>query len=118
MISTPQTLGGHPLVGSLFETLIVADIRKLAATLTTPPSLYHWRSHSGSEVDLLLERDGRFHPIEIKLTTKPSKADTRGLTALRETYPKLKIAPGLVFCPVERAQSLSETDHAIPWDCR
>ncbi len=118
MISTPQTLSGHPLVGSLFETLIVADIRKLAATLTTPPSLYHWRSHSGSEVDLLLERDGRFHPIEIKLTTKPSKADTRGLTALRETYPKLKIAPGLVFCPVERAQRLSETDYAIPWDCR
>ena len=118
MISTPQTLGGHPLVGSLFETLVVAEIRKLAATLATPPSLYHWRSHGGGEVDLLLERDGCFHPIEIKLTTKPSKNATRGIMALRETYPKLKIAPGLVVCPVERAQRLNETDHALPWDCR
>jgi hypothetical protein len=86
--------------------------------LTTPPSLYHWRSHGGGEVDLLLERDGRFHPIEIRLTTKPNKGDTRGLMALRETYPRQKIAPGLVICPIERAQRLSATDHAIPWDCR
>jgi uncharacterized protein len=118
MISTPKTLGGHPLVGALFETLVVAEIRKLAATLTTPPSLYHWRSHTGGEVDLLLERDGRFHPIEIKLTTKPNKGDTRGLAALREAYPKLKLAPGLVICPVERAQRLNDTDHALPWDCQ
>ena len=75
-------------------------------------------SHGGGEVDLLLERDGRFHPIEIKLTTKPNKGDARGLAALREAYPKLKIAPGLVICPVERAQRLNEKDHALPWDCR
>ena len=118
MISTPRTLGGHPLVGALFETLVVAEIRKLSATLATPPSLYHWRSHGGSEVDLLLERDGRFHPIEIKLTTKPNKSDARGLTALREAYPKLRIAPGLVICSVERAQRLNETDYALPWNSR
>jgi len=118
MISTPQTLGGHPLVGSLFETLLVAEIRKLGSTLGTPPSLYHWRSHGGGEVDLVLERDGRLHPIEIKLTTKPTKGDTRGLMALRATYPKQKIAPGLVICPTERGQRLTETDYAIPWDCR
>ena len=118
MISTPRTLGGHPLVGSLFETLVAAEVRKLSATLATPPSLYHWRSHGGGEVDLLLERDGRFHPIEIKLTTKPSKSDTRGIAALRETYPKLNVAPGLVVCPVERTQRLNETDYALPWDYR
>jgi len=118
MISTPLTLSGHPLVGSLFETALVAEIRKLAATLAFPPSLYHWRSHGGGEVDMLLERDGRFHPIEFKLTTKPSKGDTRGIAALRETYPNLNIAPGLVICPVQQARRLNETDHALPWDSR
>jgi predicted AAA+ superfamily ATPase len=118
MISTPQALSGHPLVGSLFETFVVAEIRKLAATLATPPGLYHWRTHSGGEVDLLLERDGRIHPIEIKLTTRPSKSDTRGLAAFREAYPKLKIAPGLVICAAERGQRLNETEYAMPWDSR
>lgn len=118
MISTPQTLGGHPLVGAMFETLVVSEIRKLAGTLDTPPSLYHWRSHGGGEVDLLLERDGRMYPIEIKLTTKPSKADTRGIRALRETYPQLDIAPGAVICPCDAVRRLNDTDYCLPWDLR
>jgi hypothetical protein len=118
MISSPQALGGHPLVGALFETAVVVDIRKLSATLTTPPILYHWRSHGGGEVDLLLERDGRFYPIEIKLSTKPTKGDTRGITAFRETYPNLDIAAGLVLCPIEQPRRLNETDYAFPWDIR
>jgi len=116
MISAPRALGGHPMVGALFESAVVGEIRKLAATLSTPPSLYHWRTHGGGEVDLLLERDGRLHPIEIKLTTQPTRADTRGMAAFRKTYPRLDIAPGLVFCATDQTQRLNDTDCAIPWD--
>ncbi len=41
---------------------------------------------------------------------------TRGIKALRETYPKLKIAPGLVIAPVEGMGRLSETEYCLPWD--
>jgi len=116
MLSSSQALGGHPIPGALFETAVVAEIRKLAATLTTPPALYHWRSHGGGEVDLVLERDGRLHPIEIKLTTRPTRGHTRGITALRRTYPELEIAPGLVICATDHLQRLSDTDWALPWD--
>jgi len=118
MISTPQTLSGHPLVGALFETAVVAEIRKLGGTLATPPSLYHWRSHGGSEVDLLLERDGRLHPIEVKLTSRSTRSDARGIAALRGTYPNLDIAPGLIISPTERFLRLSDTEYALPWDSR
>ncbi len=116
MISTPKSLSGHPLAGALFETAVVAEIRKLAATMASPPGWYHWRSHGGSEVDVLLERDGRYYPIEIKLSSKPSRKDTRGISAFRQTYPHLKVTPGLVICPIERAMRLSERDLAMPWD--
>jgi uncharacterized protein len=116
MISTPQTLGGHPLAGALFESAVVGEIRKLAGTLATPPGLYHWRSHGGGEVDLILERDGRFYPVEIKLSTRPTRGDTRGIAAFRETYPALDIAPGLVICPCQRAHRLNDTDYCLPWD--
>ena len=118
MISTAHTLGGHPLAGALFETAVVAEIRKLAASMATPPSLYHWRSYGGAEVDVVLERDGRLYPIEVKLSTKPSKADARGLAALREAFPRRRIAPGLVICPVERLERLSDRDYALPWDAQ
>ncbi len=117
-ISTPQSLSGHPLVGAIFESAVVGEIRKLSGTLATPPNMYHWRSHSGAEVDLLLERDGMFYPIEIKLTSRPSRQDTRGIEAFRTAYPRLSVAPGLVITPVEHMEQLSDTEYSLPWDCQ
>lgn len=92
------------------------NIRKLAAALAMPPALYHWRSHGGAEVDLLLERDGRFYPIEIKLTSRPGKDHARGIQAFRETYPRLQIAPGLIVAPCERSLQVVSHAWAMPWD--
>lgn len=115
-ISSPTALGGHPMAGSLFETAVVGEILTLLTPLAGKPQPYHWRIHSGSEVDLLLERDGVLHPIEIKLSSRPARKDARGITALRKNYPALNIAPGLVIAPVESVEQLSENDYAIPWD--
>jgi uncharacterized protein len=117
-ISSPKAMGGHPMLSALFETAVVTEIRKLTGTLTTPPSMHHWRCVSGPEVDILLERDGRLYPIEVKLGTHPSKRDCRGFAALRRTYPAVNIAPGLVLCPIQCSRRLNETDYAIPWDAR
>jgi predicted AAA+ superfamily ATPase len=115
-ISTPQTLSGHPLTGALFESAVVAEIRKRLSPLSPRPNLHHWRLHSGSEVDLLLERDGRLYPIEIKLTSRPKPKDARGIHALRELCPKDRIEPGLVIAPVEAVEQLTGYAYAIPWD--
>lgn len=117
-ISSASALGGHPMVGALYETAVVAEIRKLLAPLSEKVGLYHWRAHSGSEVDLILEHNGVLHPMEIKLKSRPSRKDTRGLRALRETYPECNIAPGLVIAPTEQLAQLSETDYAFPWDAQ
>jgi len=115
-ISTPRALSGHPLAGALFESAVAAEVRKLAGALATPPALYHWRSHGGAEVGLLLERDGVFYPIEVKLASRPSREDARGIEAFRQTYPALRTAPGLVIAPVERMERLTELDSCLPWD--
>jgi len=115
-ISSPHTLAGHPMLGALFETAVVAEIRKQASLLSPRPSLYHWRSHGGAEVDILIERDGVFFPIEVKARSHPDSRDTRGLSAFRKTYPRLRIAKGLIVAPTERLYPVSETDTAVPWD--
>lgn len=117
-ISTSRALSGHPLVGALFESAVVGEIRKLASTLASPPNFYCWRSHGGAEIDLLLERDAIFYPIEVKLTSRPTRQDTRSFEAFRTTYPNLNVAPGLVIAPVDKISRLSETDYCLPWDCR
>lgn len=115
-LSSPTTLGGHPLLGPLFETAVVAEIRKHAGALSVPPQLHHWRTNGGAEVDLLLERDGIFYPIEIKSKSNPSRRDTSGITAFRKTYPHLQIEKGLVIAPTAKILQLSDNDWAIPWD--
>lgn len=115
-VSSPAALGGHPLWGRLFESFVASELRKQMATLSPAPRMHHWRSAGGAEVDLLLERDGRFFPIEIKAKSKVSRADTRGIKAFREAYPVLKVAPGLVIAPCERMERISDLDYAMPWD--
>ena len=116
-ISTPQSMAGHPLSGAIFESAVAAELRKLSASMATPPAMLHWRAHSGAEVDILLERDGRLHPIEVKLGSQPTRGDARGITAFRTAYPAAEVAPGLVIAPIERARRLNEIDLALPWDC-
>jgi uncharacterized protein len=115
-ITSPAALGGHPLTGALFETAVTLEIQKLLSPLSRKCAAYHWRLHSGSEVDMILERDGVLYPIEVKLSSRPNRKDTRGFTALRENYPSLNIAPGLVIAPCDRFEKLNQHDYAIPWD--
>jgi predicted AAA+ superfamily ATPase len=116
MISKPDIFPGHPLWGALFETAVVMDIIKKIGEISYPPELYHWRSHAGAEVDLILKADNRYYPIEIKGTTQVSRNDTRGITAFRRTYPDLNIVSGLVICLADRMFPLSENDYAVPFN--
>lgn len=115
-ISTPGVIGGHPLWGPLFESAVAAEIRKQCSVLSPRPNLYHWHSHGGAEIDLLLERNGLFYPIEVKASSRPSRNDTSGISAFREAYPRLRIERGLVIAPTERFLQISSLDYAAPWD--
>lgn len=116
IISSPGAVGGHPLWGALFETAVAGEIRKLCSVLSPRPNIYHWRTHAGAEVDLILERDGVFYPVEIKAKTNVEKKDTSGITAFRKTYPHLHVEKGLVIAPIEKIFPLSGHDYALPWD--
>ncbi|MBT7165547.1 MAG: DUF4143 domain-containing protein, partial [Victivallales bacterium] len=115
ILSWPAALGGHPFLGALFETAVVAEIRKHIGAMSTPPRLHHWRSSGGAEVDLLLEWGGRLFPLAIKAKSHPTRADARGITAFRKANPGLDIAPGLIVCAVTEPQRLAADLHAVPW---
>ncbi|MFC1766844.1 ATP-binding protein [Planctomycetota bacterium] len=115
-VSTPNAVAAHPLWGSLFETAVVNEIQKHLSLMSPAPNLYHWRTHRGAEVDILLERDGTYYPLEIKASSQVSRKHTSGIQAFRKTYENIHTAPGLVVAPLEKPLPLSETDFAVPWD--
>ena len=65
-IRESEQLATHPLRGAVFENLIVSEALKVGYHAGEIPRLYFWRDHRGNEVDLLIERGGHPHPVEIK----------------------------------------------------
>lgn len=78
--------------------------------------MFHWHAYSGGEVDLVLEYDGVYYPIEFKATSQPSRKATTGISSFRKHYPQLKIGPGLIMTPTDKFRKISDNDYAIPWD--
>lgn len=65
-IRSPSQLVTHPLWGSLFESYVVSETLKRRWNAGDPGELFFWRDHTGHEVDLLVEHDGKLVPVEIK----------------------------------------------------
>jgi len=63
-----EPLRRGPMIGPLFETLVVSEWVKAFCHRGERPELYYWRSKSGLEVDLIIDRNGRLYPVEIKTT--------------------------------------------------
>lgn len=66
-IFSAETLSLHPLRGSLFENMIIADLYKQYANMGRRPPLYFWRDQNGRlEVDCIVDHGIALTPIEIK----------------------------------------------------
>jgi uncharacterized protein len=114
-IASPQALALHPLLGALFETWAVNHIHQMFASCSMSPHVHHWRIHSGAEIDLILEANGCFYPIEIKCSQNLSKTDLYGFKAFREAYPKAKVMPNLILHAGEENYLLDPETLALSW---
>jgi len=67
-IKNVAELTNHPLKGSIFETFIIAEIKKWFTHHDRNISLYFWQEQNRREIDLLYEDGGKIHAYEIKST--------------------------------------------------
>jgi len=83
-IDSLDVLDSHPVRGASWETFVIEDLLRREA-LAHPHGIAHfWRTAGGAEVDLLLEREGALHAVEIKTARATSPYLARGLRAIME----------------------------------
>jgi predicted AAA+ superfamily ATPase len=71
--------------GPLAETFVVTELLKLAPVSSTRPRLFHLRTSSGHEVDVVLEsRRRQLVGVEVKAGATVTSADFKGLRVLQE----------------------------------
>mgnify|MGYP002854829800 FL=1 len=65
-IETPAQMQRDPLLGSLFENLVVTEALKARVNSGAEPDLYFFRNSKGLEVDLILKKENKLRIFEIK----------------------------------------------------
>lgn len=71
-IREPEQLRHHPLRGALFESWVVSELYKAQVNRGERPQMFHYRESRGLEMDLLVDRGGCLHAVEIKSGTTVS----------------------------------------------
>ena len=100
--------------GALLENFVALELLKHFGWSGTPARLRHFRTHSGLEVDLVLEDDsGRLAGIEVKASATLHNDDFKGLRALAETAPR-KFLRGVVLYNGEQALPFGPNLWALP----
>ena len=78
-----------PLVGGLFENLVVSEALKWKYNAHHIENFYFFRDNNGLEVDLVMEQARRLHLMEIKSSMTPDRSQAKNLRRLGAVAPVL-----------------------------
>jgi predicted AAA+ superfamily ATPase len=103
-----------PLAGALWETHVVMQVVKHFTAKGRSVPLWFWCTASSAEIDLLIERGGRFTAIEAKLTERPERSDLKGFEAIEDFYGPDSLVKGIIACRAARAYKMTAGISAVP----
>jgi len=69
-LPTKRDIEGHPKLGASWEGFIIDQLVQQLGV--SPEETYHWRTHQGAELDLLVVRGGLRLGFEVKRTVAPT----------------------------------------------
>ena len=101
-IETPKQVSRDPLLGGIFENMVVIEAVKAAYNRGAPPQLSFYRDKSGFEIDLIREYQRRPLAMEIKAGSTYVSDMTRPLKHFRSLHEDLSGA-ALLYGGDERA---------------
>lgn len=110
--SSPETAMNGAMNGPLLENFAISEIMKSYQNLGQVPYLYYYRDRDSKEIDLLLEKDGRLSPLEIKKTASPDRRLTKVFSVI-DKGPLIK-GTGGVLCLSPKLGAFDQENLIIP----
>lgn len=96
---TPETAMRGAMAGALFETFIFSEILKNYWNHGIEAPLWFYRTKEKEEIDILIERNGKLYPVEIKLSSRITENDLKGIKSISRTGEKLGTATFITASP-------------------
>ncbi|MDD1777897.1 MAG: ATP-binding protein, partial [Candidatus Helarchaeota archaeon] len=103
-----EAVSRHPMVGALWETHVVMQVVKYFFSSGKAAPLWYWRTSQGEEVDLLIERGGRFIAIECKYAENVGQGAPKGLKALVKAHGRESLIAGYIASRTSRPYPLPD----------
>ena len=109
---TAATLQNGAMNGAMLETYVISEILKSYRYNGKSVNAYFYRDKEKKEIDLLIERNGMFYPIEIKRTASPKENDVKNFNILKSK--NIPAGKGAIICLHEKFLPLNREVNIIP----
>ena len=103
-----------PMGGAIMETAVLTEIVKTYMSRGISPQIYFWRTRAGTEVDIVVETEGKLVPIEVKLSATPRSAMASGIRTFQADMGD-KALKGYVVHPGNVTLPLGSEVSALPF---
>lgn len=110
----PEHSMAGPMGGIILETAVVSEVFRTLNHRGKEPQIYFWRTSTGLEVDLVVDSGGHLIPIEVKLSTTPSRGMAKSIEVFQKDFPG-KADKGYVVHPGNMRLPLSPNAWAWPF---
>ena len=112
-IRTRDELVHSPLLGSIWETFVFSELRKIQEGRTGSWSISFWRDR-GKEIDFLVHRGGLYDLYEVKWNEHPTRADTAAFRDVEKALTTGRIASKTIVCRTPTPYPVTDDVRAVP----
>lgn len=109
---TSDTLMNGAASGHYFENYVVAELLKNYSYSQSKVNLTYYRDSNAKEIDVLIEENGRIHPLEIKKSANPNRREIKKYEVLEKTG--MQTGAGGIICMCEEVIPINSRNSFIP----
>ena len=109
---TRDTLMNGAASGHYFENYVVVELLKNFSYSVDKANLTYYRDSNAKEIDVIVESNGKIHPLEIKKSANPDRREIKKYELLDKT--KTEHGCGGIICMCEEVIPIDELNCFIP----
>lgn len=110
--SKPDILANGAINGAILENYVVSELRKSYFNDAKECLMWYYRDKNCNEIDLIIENNGRLHPLEIKRSINPSAELIKAFNHLdKATLPK---GCGAILCMRPDLSAINKDNYIVP----
>ena len=112
MWTSMETLMNGAASGHFYENYVVSEFLRMYAYSKNKTNMTFYRDTNQKEIDIVLEENGKLHPLEIKKSSNPEKRAISSFHLIEKS--SLKIGEGGIICMAAKPFPLDENNNIIP----